>query len=106
MTLSSAPAIFRGLQEKRREIPVFCSVLFLKKNGVLQGVGKITPGYPEPECRQRPVALHIIQRDTSAILSRGNEYRKVPAREKGMLYEAYPMVNCDEPEVVFGTSLA
>jgi hypothetical protein len=35
-----------------------------------------------------------------------NEYVQLTAQEKGVLYEANPMVNCDEPEAVFGTSLA
>ena len=65
------------------------------------------PGYPEPDCR------HVLARSGSRSSLREqcrmvwrNEYIQVTAREKGVLYEANPMVNCDEPEAVFGTSLA
>jgi hypothetical protein len=30
----------------------------------------------------------------------------VPGAREKRCYEAYPMVNCDEPEAVLGTSLA
>jgi len=35
------------------EIPVFLIPRFFLKTGVLQESGKITTGYPEPDCRYR-----------------------------------------------------
>ena len=64
------------------------------------------PGNPEPDCRYCTGGWQqIILRQQSRMVW-WNEYVQLTAQEKGVLYEANPMVNCDEPEAVFGTSLA
>jgi hypothetical protein len=88
------------------EIPVFSSAVFLKKPAYCRGREKSRPGIRN-QTAGRGRWPCTSSSGTSALLSGGNEYGAgAGTGKKGCLYEANPMVNCDEPEVVFGTSLA